>query len=213
MLSTRSKRTLATTIIGTALVAGIIGVPAAHSANLPPANPAAIVAVDSAASFTADRIAVAEIHREAAVAQTQVAAATVKAKAAQARKALVVRTAAMRTKAVSIALSRKGMSYSAGSSGPTRFDCSGFTSYVWRTAGKTIERTSWDQFATLKPVSRAKAKPGDLVFFFGNGAHHAAFYLGHGKMIHAANYGSGVIISSVDDPWYGERISGFRSVV
>ena len=211
MLSTRSK--LATTILGTALVAGLIGVPAAHSAILPPTNPAATIAVDSAANFTAERIATADIHREAAVAQTQVAAATVKGKAAQARKAVAVRNAAMRTKAVSIALSRQGMSYSAGSAGPTQFDCSGFTSYVWRTAGKTIERTSWDQFATLKPVSRAKAKPGDLVFFFGNGAHHAAFYLGHGKMIHAANYGSGVIISNVDDPWYGERISGFRSVV
>jgi len=167
-------------------------------------------------AFNVDRLTIATVHQQAALNQATAsqarAVASVAVRAARAKAALVARAAAFRTTAVKIGLSRKGMSYSAGSAGPRAFDCSGFTSYVWRTAGRSIGRSSYDQFATLRHISRAQARPGDLVFFFGNGAHHVGLYLGHNKMIHSANYNSGVIITSLNNSWYASRLSGFRAV-
>lgn len=208
MLTHWRSRVIVSTAIGTALVGGLLVIPAS-STELPPVEPASAVAIAHRDAYVAGDQALSEVRAEAATHRVALAAAS-------ARAATVRKTAQMRTTAVRIALTRKGMDYSAGSAGPTRFDCSGFTSWVWRQAGRTIERTSWDQFATLKPVSRAKAKPGDLVFFFGNGAHHVAVYLGNNRIIHAANYGTGVVVTDLNSGaghWYADRLSGFRSVV
>ena len=51
-------------------------------------------------------------------------------------------------------------------------------------------------------------KPGDLVFFFRGGAHHVGFYVGNGKMIHAANSRADVRVDYVFSGWYGQRYSG-----
>ena len=206
------------TTVGAALVAGFVAVPAAHSANLLAISPAATATVTVADhdAFREERLTIATVHQQAvineAAASQARAVASVAVRAARARAALVARAAAFRATAVKIGLSRKGMSYSAGSSGPRAFDCSGFTSYVWRTAGRSIGRSSYDQYATLRHISRAQARPGDLVFFFGSGAHHVGLYLGRNKMIHSANYGSGVVITSLSNNWYASRLSGFRAV-
>jgi cell wall-associated NlpC family hydrolase len=47
------------------------------------------------------------------------------------------------------------------------------------------------------PVARADLRPGDLVFFY-TPVHHAAIYIGGGKMVHAAGPGKGV---RVDEVW------------
>ena len=205
MLSTKRARAVVASSIAAsftvALVAGIAGASGAHAVGVP------VAMVQSSATQTA---AVSDITAERAyVATHRASSAVIKANVAKAHASA---DAALRAKVVKIALSRKGMAYSAGSAGPTAFDCSGFTNWVWGQAGRAIERTSYDQFDTLKPVSRAQARPGDLVFFFGDGTNHVAMYLGHNMMIHAANYDSGVIITSLSDGWYSERISGFRSV-
>lgn len=204
------------TTVGAALVAGFVAVPAAHSANLLAISPAATVTVADQDAFREERLTIATVHQQAvineAAASQARAVASVAARAARARAALVARAATFRATAVKIGLSRKGMSYSAGSSGPRAFDCSGFTSYVWRTAGRSIGRSSYDQYSTLRHISRAQARPGDLVFFFGSGAHHVGLYLGRNKMIHSANYGSGVVITSLSNNWYASRLSGFRAV-
>ncbi len=124
------------------------------------------------------------------------------------------RAALMRAKAATIGKKKAyHASYVAGASGPNSFDCSGFTSWVWRQAGHSIPRTSYGQFAALKRISKAQAKPGDLVFFFRGGVHHVGLYLGHGRMVHAANPRSDVLISSISGAWYGQHFSGFRRVV
>jgi cell wall-associated NlpC family hydrolase len=61
-------------------------------------------------------------------------------------------------------------------------------------------------------VPLSDARPGDLVFYFGRGAHHVGLYIGNGKMVHAANPRSGVRIDNVLGPWYAQRFSGIGRV-
>ena len=53
-----------------------------------------------------------------------------------------------------------------GSTGPKTFDCSGFTSYIFRNAGVTLNRTSRMQYTQGEPVKNTSdLRPGDLMFF------------------------------------------------
>ncbi|SKC76101.1 C40 family peptidase [Krasilnikoviella flava] len=91
---------------------------------------------------------------------------------------------------VRIASSKVGARYVHGATGPNAFDCSGFTSYVYKKAiGKTMPRTSSAQKHVGKRVSRANAKPGDLIWTPG----HVAIYIGNGKQIDAGRPGVGVV--------------------
>ena len=113
---------------------------------------------------------------------------------------------------VSYALQKVGMRYVAAASGPTAFDCSGLTMQAWRQAGVGLPHYSRSQFAVTRRVPLSEARPGDLVFYFGRGAHHVGLYIGNGKMVHAANPRSGVRIDSVLGPWYAQRFSGIGRV-
>jgi cell wall-associated NlpC family hydrolase len=124
------------------------------------------------------------------------------------------RAVAMRTRAAAIGRAKAyHAQYVAGAAGPNAFDCSGFTSWVWRQAGHRIPRTSYEQYSSLQRISRSQARAGDLVFFFRGGVHHVGLYLGNGTMVHAANPRRDVLISRIDGPWYAEHFSGFRRVV
>lgn len=69
--------------------------------------------------------------------------------------------------AVRYAEAHLGDPYVWGAAGPDEFDCSGLAEAAEAAAGITIERTSQEQWATLRHVTRPK--PGDLVFFVGEG--------------------------------------------
>lgn len=97
---------------------------------------------------------------------------------------------------VSYAYQFIGRPYVYGAVGPDAFDCSGFTSYVYRHAvGKEITRTTYSQINQGRPVSRDQLQPGDLVFT--NGVGHVGIYVGDGQMIHAARPGVGVIVGPI----------------
>lgn len=87
-------------------------------------------------------------------------------------------------------------------------DCSGFTQQVFRTVGISLPHYSAAQGAMGKPVSRAAAQPGDLVFF-GTPVHHVGIYLGGGKMRHAPKPGAVVRDETI---WGGERVF-FRNLL
>jgi cell wall-associated NlpC family hydrolase len=124
------------------------------------------------------------------------------------------RAAAMRTRAVEIALAQVGDNYTAGGSGPNAFDCSGLTLYAWRRAGVQLGHYSYGQYNQTKRIPVKEALPGDLVFYLDNGAHHVGMYIGRGKIVNASDYGVGVIISPMKGtPWTNAHFTGVGRVV
>ena len=90
-----------------------------------------------------------------------------------------------------------GTPYQWGGNGPSTFDCSGFTSYVYSHFGVGLPRIASDQQNVGTAVSKDQLQAGDLVFF-GNPAHHVGIYVGNGCFIHAPKTGDVVKISSLD---------------
>lgn len=104
-------------------------------------------------------------------------------------------TALLRKEIIAIAASLRGIPYVAGGTTPgSGFDCSGFTSYVFRKAiGMTLPRVSRDQYAFGDPISRAEARVGDLVFMHRGGyIHHVSIYAGDGMVWHSPRPGGSV---------------------
>lgn len=101
-----------------------------------------------------------------------------------------------------------GVQYTYGGTSPsTGFDCSGFTSYVYKHFGISLPRTSGGQSGVGTAVSRANLVPGDLVIYSG----HVAIYVGGGNVIHAPRPGKTVCIVPLDQAGYG--FSGGRRVL
>ena len=128
---------------------------------------------------------------------------------AVARAARAAQVQALRSRIVEVARKQLGDRYSAGAAGPNAFDCSGLTRYVYKVAtGKELPHQSHAQYAKVKRIPRSKAQPGDLVFFFRNGAHHVGIYIGKGRMIDAPRYGEPVRVSPISGSWWGRTYSG-----
>ncbi|HSQ89703.1 C40 family peptidase [Romboutsia sp.] len=111
-----------------------------------------------------------------------------------------------REEVIKLAYKQLGKKYVWGAEGPNTFDCSGFTSYVYKNAiGKTIPRTSIAQSKYGQYVSRPQLQPGDLIFSDtdNNGSvNHVGIYIGNGKMIHAPKTGDVVKISDINNSFY-----------
>ncbi|MFN8148044.1 MAG: C40 family peptidase [Candidatus Nanopelagicales bacterium] len=115
--------------------------------------------------------------------------------------------------AVAYALSKVGHRYVAGASGPGTFDCSGLTMAAYRSAGVSLPHYSRSQYGVTRHISRSELRPGDLLFYFGGGAHHVSMYIGGGMMVSASNPRDGVEVIAAFGPWYGSRYSGAGRVV
>lgn len=124
---------------------------------------------------------------------------------------------------VQTALQYLGASYRSGMSGPYAFDCSGFTSYVYRKQNVSILRSSRSQYTQGTPIARiADLKKGDLVFFGGRGSTRSVGHVGivtdvdpsgnNFSFVHAASSG-GVKISDSNEAYYGRRYIGARRIV
>lgn len=117
---------------------------------------------------------------------------------------------AIDSKAVSVALSLKGTPYVFGGTTTRGFDCSGFTQYAFKQAGKNISRTTLTQYAETKAVSNPQ--PGDLVFFantYRSGISHVGIYIGNNQFVHAG--GSKAAVVSLNDSYWGSKFHSFRS--
>jgi len=117
---------------------------------------------------------------------------------------------------LNLAYSKIGCPYVWGAEGPNSFDCSGFTSYVFRNAvGVSIPRTSSAQSGYGRTVSKANLQPGDLVFFntSGSGVSHVGIYVGGGNMIHSPSTGKTVRVTSINSAYYSARFVTAKRVL
>ena len=87
-----------------------------------------------------------------------------------------------------------GYPYVWGGSNPeTSFDCSGFVSYVLTNSGlvNTGRLGAQGLYNICTPISKADAKPGDLIFFKGTydtpGVSHVGIYVGDNVMLHCGD--------------------------
>ena len=122
--------------------------------------------------------------------------------------------ARLRSRVVTLAKRQVGDRYSAGATGPSAFDCSGLTRYVFKVAaGKSLPHQSRAQYSHVKKIRFRDARPGDLVFFFRNGAHHVGVYIGGGHMVDAAGYGKGVRVSPITGSWWSRSYTGMGRIL
>jgi len=120
--------------------------------------------------------------------------------------------------AVELALSYVGYPYVYGGSSPKGFDCSGFTSYVYKQFGISLNRSAANQLDNGTPVAMSELLPGDLVLFkkAGTGskrASHVGIYIGNHQFVHASTYGVGVIVNDLSDAYYTTGFVGGRRIV
>ena len=112
----------------------------------------------------------------------------------------------MGDRAVRIALRERGVPYVWAGSTPAGFDCSGFTRWVYAQLGIRLPHSSYAQWDMGRHIPRSALRPGDLVFFAGNG--HVGIYVGGGRFIHSPQTGEVVSIAALSSAWYGAAYDG-----
>jgi peptidoglycan DL-endopeptidase CwlO len=87
-----------------------------------------------------------------------------------------------------------GALYKYGAAGPSRFDCSGYTMYVYRkAAGKKLPHNADSQQRYGRAVSKSNKRIGDLIIFrSGSYGYHAAIYAGGNYMYDSPHSGARV---------------------
>lgn len=113
-----------------------------------------------------------------------------------------------------------GKPYRHGMKGPNAFDCSGFTSYVYKQFGYKISPASRMQYNDGINVDRKQLRKGDLVFFTspssGKNVGHVGMVVnannetGEFEFIHASL--KGVRINSCEG-YYAKRYVGARRII
>ena len=98
------------------------------------------------------------------------------------------------TRVLAEAKKHVGAKYLFGASGPSRFDCSGYTMYVYRkTLGVKLPHKANLQQRYGKSVSKSAKKPGDLIVSRnGSYGYHVAIYAGGGYMYDSPHTGARV---------------------
>ena len=115
-------------------------------------------------------------------------------------------------RAARIALKAVGIPYRWGGESPgSGFDCSGLVRWAYGRIGVELPHNSYALYGEGRRVSRARMKPGDVLFFEGLG--HVGLYLGHGRMVHAPQSGRDVEVVRLYRSNYGRRLIGARRVV
>ena len=111
---------------------------------------------------------------------------------------------------ISTAKAQLGTPYVFGGASPSGFDCSGFISYTYNKAGKSIGRLSAAGFYS-RSSDVSSPQEGDLVFFkntYKSGISHVGIYLGDGTFIHAG--GNQVQITSVNNSYWKSHFDSYK---
>ena len=124
--------------------------------------------------------------------------------------------AASSQEVMNTAKSYLGVPYRMGGTTPAGFDCSGYTSFVFRNAGVDLPRTAGSQYNVGTKVSKADLKPGDLVFFHKTynkaGITHVGIYTGNNEFISATS-SKGIKVDSLNSTYWGPKYYGATRVL
>ena len=122
---------------------------------------------------------------------------------------------------ISYAKKYLGRPYSRGAAGPRAFDCSGFTSFVFKGNNISLGRSSRDQFQQGVHIDRKDLRKGDLVFFSSPGSGRSVGHVGivtdadgngNFSFIHAARGGI-KIDNYAHEKYYRGRYLGARRIL
>lgn len=117
------------------------------------------------------------------------------------------------------AKTKLGCKYVYGNSGPDKFDCSGFTKYVYKLFGVSLSGSAYGQgYGKGEKVAYDNVKKGDIVCFNTvetdtDLVDHVGVYIGGGQFIHASSSRGEVIISSMSSGYYKRVFSWGRRVL
>ncbi|GHS98214.1 hypothetical protein FACS189421_06390 [Bacteroidia bacterium] len=121
---------------------------------------------------------------------------------------------------VDYSLQFMGKPYGRGSAGPNRFDCSGFTSFIFKSFGYKLSHGCVNQVTEGMRVAIDELQTGDLIFFKGRNTKskkvgHVGIVVtnegsGNITFIHAAYHG-GIRIDDMNSAYYNSRyVTGLR---
>jgi cell wall-associated NlpC family hydrolase len=115
-------------------------------------------------------------------------------------------------RAVRLARQQLGKPYVWGDkTGAHGFDCSGFTSYVYRCLGVPLGVSALLQYQAGQGIDKGALQAGDLVFFLGDGSPlHVGIYEGDGFFLHAPGAGKVIERARLDAPYFTQRYVGAR---
>jgi len=100
-------------------------------------------------------------------------------------------------RAVRFAYQQLGKTYKFAAEGPNAYDCSGLVMASWKQAGVVLPHNALRQYKTVKPITRAELKPGDLVFYY-HDVSHVALYVGADRVIEAPQPGETISMRMID---------------
>ncbi|MBP3372526.1 MAG: peptidoglycan-binding protein [Clostridia bacterium] len=111
-----------------------------------------------------------------------------------------------------------GCPYVWAGAGPSVFDCSGYTMYVYKHFGYNFGHGCVVQSNALgAQLSISQLLPGDMVFFDTNGGHnsleHVGIYLGNGDFVHASSGQGRVMISNLYSGYYNTNFMWGKRVI
>ncbi len=114
---------------------------------------------------------------------------------------------------VRTAVALGGRPYQWAGVGPRGFDCSGLVAHVFAALGRPLPHSSFAQFRFGAAIPRWHLVAGDLVFFRTSrpGPSHVGIYIGDGRFVHAS-YSRGVVVSSIEEPYFNVRFIGGRRI-
>ena len=212
LLQARAGRVAVAAVVAVALVAGIVGFGLPFTSTPAPVAVAAPAIQAAVAAPPPDRAPERTVVAVDARARTPEQVKKARQESVRASRMAVVRQ--MRVRILQVARKQIGDRYVPGRMGPDAFDCSGFTRYVYKAAtGKTLPHSSRAQYTKVKRIKKSQAQPGDLVFFFRNGAHHVGIYIGKNKMIDAPGVGGRVRVSPITGSWWSRSYSGMGRIL
>jgi cell wall-associated NlpC family hydrolase len=100
-------------------------------------------------------------------------------------------------RAVKFAYQQLGKTYRFAAEGPNAYDCSGLVMASWKQAGVVLPHNALRQYKTVRPITRAELKPGDLVFYYKD-VSHVALYIGDNRVIEAPQPGEKISMRMID---------------